>query len=129
MLADASTLATIRRVAGEAVGGKAGLLEQCLVTPINSLTLYQLEVCLVRAGPVLLLLEMMTSSTFLAGADLATRKAAYLALLRLLKFLLRVVGHSLLFMIVEALKPTSSYCTVPRLDSCSLYPFILPLPP
>ena len=51
------TLATIRQVAGEAVGGKPGLLEQCLVTPINLLTLYQLEVCLVRAGPVLLLLE------------------------------------------------------------------------
>ena len=41
-----ATLATIRRVAGKAVGGKAGLLEQCLVTPSNSLTLYQLEVTL-----------------------------------------------------------------------------------
>ena len=46
MPADAATLATIRRLAGEAVGGKAGLLEQCLVTPSNSLTLYQLEVSL-----------------------------------------------------------------------------------
>ena len=46
MPADAATLATIRRVAGEAVGGKAGMLEQCLVTPSNSLTLYQLEVSL-----------------------------------------------------------------------------------
>ena len=131
MPADAATLATIRRVAGEAVGGKAGLLEQCLVTPSNSLTLYQLEVtlsmllpaggqqggdkallelqlCLVRAGAVPLLLELVTSSTFLAGADLATRKAAYLALLRLLKFLLGVVGHSLLLMVVEAQQPTRS---------------------
>ena len=51
---------------------------------------------------------MVTSSTFLAGAELATRKAADLALLLLLKFLLGVVGHSLLFMVVEAQQPTSS---------------------
>ena len=61
-----------------------------------------------RAGAVPLLLELVTSSTFLAGAHLVTRKAAYLALLRLLKFRLGVVGHSLLFTVVEAQLPTSN---------------------
>ena len=61
-----------------------------------------------RTGAVPLLLEMVTSSTFLAGADLITRKAAYLALLRLLKFRLGVVGHSLLFTVVEAQLPMSN---------------------
>ena len=46
MPADAATLATIRQVPDEEMRGKAGLLEQCLVTPSNSLTLYQLEVSL-----------------------------------------------------------------------------------
>ena len=35
--------------------------------------LLELQLCLVRAGAVPLLLEMVTTSTFLAGADLATR--------------------------------------------------------
>ena len=35
MPVDAATLATIRRVAGEVLGGKAGMLEQCLVTQLS----------------------------------------------------------------------------------------------
>ena len=91
MPADEATLATIRQVSGEAMRGKAGLLKQCPVTPSNSLNLYQLEVSLsmlllvggqkggdeallklqlclvVRASAVPLLLELLTSSTFLAA--------------------------------------------------------------
>ena len=36
------------------------------------------------------------------------RKGAYLAVLRLCKFLLGVVGHSLFYMVVEAQRPTSN---------------------
>ena len=68
-----------------------------------------------------LLLEMVT---FLGGAELAIRKAANLALLRLLKFLLGVVGHSLLFMVVEAQQPTSSTKVSDHTDdlSCRIGP-------
>ena len=68
--------------------------------------LLKLQLCLVRVGVLPLLLELVTSSTFLVGADLVTRKAAYLSLLRLIRFW--VVGHSLLFTVVEAQLPTSN---------------------
>ena len=131
MPADQATLAATKKAAEAAAGGKSGLLEQHFTSGSNSLTLYQLEVALsmvlpasglqggdkavvelqvwlVRAGIVPLLLDMITSNTFLSGADLVTKKAAYLALLRLSKFFFGVVGHSLLFMVVEAQQPSST---------------------
>jgi len=132
MPADQTTLAAIRKVAETAANSKIGLLEQHFTSGTHSHTLYQLEVCLsmvlpagtqhlqggdkslelqlwlVKGGAVPMLLEMMTSDKFMAGADIVTRKAAYLTLLRLAKFLLGVVGHSLLYMVVEAQQPTST---------------------
>ena len=51
---------------------------------------------------------MLTSPQFLSGADIYTRKHAFLAVLRLAKFLLSVVGHSILYMVVEAQQPNST---------------------
>jgi ubiquitin carboxyl-terminal hydrolase 9/24 len=142
MPADQATLATTKKIAESAAGGKAGVLEQHFTSGSNSLTLYQLEVALsmvlpasglqggdkavvelqvwmVRGGIVPLLLDMITSNTFLSGADLVTKKAAYLALLRLGKFFLGVVGHSLLFMVVEAQQPSSTTKVSENSQPCS----------
>jgi len=131
MPADQATLGRVRAAAETASGGGKVGLEQLFLTASHSLTLYQLECCLslvmpasgqgplgdkafefqvwlVRGGGVPLLLNMLTSPTFLQGADMITKKAAYLAVLRLSKFLLGVVGHSLFYMVVEAQQPTSN---------------------
>merc|ERR1719431_2130800 len=109
MPADVATLARIRNTAELAGGSKAGgqqLLDQLFLCPSHSLAQYQLECCLamvlpasshgqmteksfelqlllVRGGMVPLLLNMISGPAFLAGADLETRKAALLAVLRL----------------------------------------------
>ena len=62
----------------------------------------------VRGAGVPLVLSMLTSPQFLSGADIYTRKHAFLAVLRLAKFLLSVVGHSILYMVVEAQQPNST---------------------
>ena len=129
--ADQATLSRIRGAAEGAAGGSKATLEQQLVSNSHSLTLYHLEctlslvmpasgqgplgdeafefhVWLVRGGGVPLMLNMLTSPSFMQGADIITKKAAYLAVLRLSKFLLGVVGHSLFYMVVEAQKPNST---------------------
>ena len=53
------------------------------------------------------MLSMLTSPSFMQGADIITNKAAYLPVLRLSKFLLGV-GHSLFYMVVGAQKPNST---------------------
>ena len=63
---------------------------------------------MVRGGGVGVVLSMLTSPGLLARADLTTKKAAYLTLLKLAKFLLAVAGHSLFFLVVESQQPTSS---------------------
>ena len=131
MPSDQATLVRLRGAAEGAAGGSKVGLEQLFLTSSHSLTLYQLECCLslvmpasgqgplgdkafefqvwlVRGGGVPLLLNMLTSTTFMQGADVITRKGAYLAVLRLMKFLLGVVGHSLFYMVVEAQRPTSN---------------------
>ena len=69
---------------------------------------YEFQTWVVRGAGVPLVLSMLTSPSFLAGADIHTRKHAFLAVLRLAKFLLSVVGHSILYMVVEAQQPNSS---------------------
>ena len=133
--ADAVTLGRIRGAAEACSAARGGAaqagLEQLFLSSSPSLTLYQLECCLslvmpagglgplgekafelqcwlVRGGAVPLVLNMLTSPTFLATADPLTRKAATLTVLRLAKFLLGVVGHSLFYMVVEAQQPSST---------------------
>ena len=131
---DMATLARIQTTAAAAAANKksaAEQLEKLFMTASDSLTLYQLECCLtlvmpaggqgpmadkafefqlqlVRGGGVGVVLSMLTSPGLLARADLTTKRAAYLTLLKLAKFLLAVAGHSLSFLVVESQQPTSS---------------------
>ena len=56
---------------------------------------FEFHVWLVRGNSVPLMLIMLTSLSSMQGADIITKKAAYLAVLRLIKFLLGVLGHVL----------------------------------
>ena len=125
---DTATVARIRDTA--AAGAKTEKLEQLFLTPSDSLTVYQLECCLslvmpaahgpmpekafdfqlqlVKAGGVGLVLNMLTNPKFLQSADITTKKAGFLTLLKLSKFLLTVAGHSLFFLVVESQNPSSN---------------------
>lgn len=51
---------------------------------------------------------MFPRKEFLAGADLATKRAAYQTLLKMAKLLLTVCGHSLVHMVAEACRPDAT---------------------
>lgn len=46
-----------------------------------------------RSGDAHVVLEVLTKPTFLSGADVATRRSAYLTVLKISKLLLTVIGH------------------------------------
>ena len=129
---EAEVIRLIKQKCLEAQTNERSSLEEYFSSKSPSLTLYQLEVChamllpaggqqdvlgeaaykiqsgIIQGGGVRTFLNMLVSNS-LHSVDPVIRQQTYLVLLRLNKFLLLVVAHALLYMVVDAQSPESTF--------------------
>lgn len=139
--ADAHSMDRLRTQCSENHNSKrspAQIWENVFFSSSPSQTLYNLEVCysmlmpgsgplgektfdfqqsFIRAKGIPAMIGMLTRNNFLAGADLATKQAAYVTLLRMCKLLFSVAGHSLVHMVAEACQPDSPSSVTPHVHN------------
>lgn len=66
------------------------------------------QLAFIKAKGIAAVIAMLTRNNFLVGADLATKRSAYLTLLKMCKLLFAVAGNSLVHMVAEACQPEST---------------------
>ena len=135
--ADKKTVERLRSICRENLDGKRApqqIWESVFFSSSPSATLYNLQICncllmpsstaamdktfefqinFVRARGVPAVNGMLTKNNFLAAADLATKRAAHLIVLKMSKFLFSVAGYSLVHMVADACQPDSSTSVTP----------------
>ncbi|XP_067668544.1 ubiquitin carboxyl-terminal hydrolase 9X-like [Haliotis asinina] len=126
MPADGTTVQKFRGICSEnakADGSVAVSLEALFFNPSPTQVLYNIETAysllmpavdplveeafefqlnFVRSGGVQLSINMLTKNNFLPNADLPTRRAAYLTVLKVCKLMLTTVGHAKVQVVVDA---------------------------
>ncbi|XP_063224287.1 probable ubiquitin carboxyl-terminal hydrolase FAF-X isoform X9 [Bacillus rossius redtenbacheri] len=62
---------------------------------------FEFQYNFIRSGDAPIILDMLTKNNFLPNADVATKRSAYLTVLKMCKLLLTVIGHVMARVVVE----------------------------